>query len=160
MSQNIVVEVKEIAPVTVAYNAAKGDFGKIPAAFGALYGWMGAKGIAPAGMPSGVYYDDPRQVPVEDCRWELRSPVAPGTAEAPVDSQGLGIKQVPGYQVASTMYKGPYAAMAPTYEALAAWVIANGYAFAGPPEEVYFSDPATTPPAEYLTEIRFPVMKG
>ena len=43
------------------------------------------------------------------------------------------------------------------YEPLVQWLIGQGYAIAGPPEEVYFSDPDEVPPEEYLTEVRFPV---
>jgi AraC family transcriptional regulator len=160
VSEPLSVEVKEIGPSTVAFIARRGAFSQIPAAFGALYGWMGARGLAPADMPSGVYYDDPHSVPEADCRWELRSPVVGVVAKVPQDDNGLGVKNVAGYTAAATMYKGPYEAMPPTYESLSAWIMENGYQFTGPPEEVYYSDPAKTAPADYLTEIRFPVRKA
>lgn len=40
------------------------------------------------------------------------------------------------------------------------WIAANGYQIAGPFEELYYSDPNTTQPADYLTEIRIPVAGG
>lgn len=159
MNEDLVVEIKEIAPATVAYIERKGSFGQVASTFGVLYGWIGARGIASAGMPSGVYYDDPQQVPEADCRWELRAPVLDGTIEVAPKVGEPGVKVVPAYLAAATMYKGPYQDMAPTYESLGAWIVANGYQFAGPPEEVYYSDPATTAPADYLTEIRFPVVR-
>ncbi len=57
------------------------------------------------------------------------------------------------------MHKGPYETVAPTYEDLWTWIGANGYRIAGPPMEIYFSDPNKVAPEEYLTEIQMPVVR-
>jgi len=57
------------------------------------------------------------------------------------------------------MHKGEYETISTSYDELMAWVMANGYQIVGPPEELYYSDPATTRPQDYLTEIRIPVAK-
>jgi len=46
-----------------------------------------------------------------------------------------------------------------TDEQLGRWIAENGYEVVGPSEEVYLSNPQGTPPAELLTEVRFPVRK-
>jgi effector-binding domain-containing protein len=57
------------------------------------------------------------------------------------------------------MHHGPYDGVGQTYEQLGRWIAENGYEIAGPSEEVYLSNPQETPPAELLTEVRFPVRK-
>lgn len=39
------------------------------------------------------------------------------------------------------------------------WIQVHGHASSGPPREVYLTSPAHTPdPADYLTEIQFPII--
>jgi len=49
--------------------------------------------------------------------------------------------------------------VAATWEALAGWIMENGYEIAGAGEEVYLSDPDKTPPEELITELRCVVRK-
>jgi len=155
----IEVTVKKTEPTTVAFISRKGSFREIPEAFGKLYGWTGQKGYIPSGPPIGVFFNVPGQVPESELIWELRAPIAGAVAASGPDKEGLGVKRVKETLVASTMHKGPYEETGPVYGALAASVAEKGYEIAGPPEEVYFSEP-TTPPKEILTEIRFPVRKA
>ena len=129
--------VKTSEPACVAYLPMTGSYAQIPAAFGRLFGWLSGRGLRPGGMPSGVYLTDPA-APGEP-RWELRAPLSGEHPDAPPDSAGCGVKHLP--------------------QQLVAWLAARGYAVAGPPEEVYFSEPGT-PPEETLTEIRFPVARA
>lgn len=156
----IEVTVKKTEPMTMAFISKKGPYSLINQAFGELYGWIGEKGYIPAGPPLGVYFNAPEQVPAEELLWELRSPTAGDVPPSGPDERGLGVKRVEGAEVAATMYKGPYDQIGPVYGALVGWIIENGYQIAGPSEEVYLSDPDKTPPAELLTEVRFPVQKG
>lgn len=156
----IEVTVKKTEPTTVAFISKKGSFKQIPETFSKLYGWVGQKGYVPSGPPFGVYFNAPGQVRESELRWELRAPISGSVAASGPDKEGLGVKKVKGMLVASTMHKGPFEQVARTYEALMKWVAANGYEIAGASEEVYFSDPATTPPKELLTEVRFPVKKA
>ena len=155
----IEVTVKKTEPMTVAFLSMKGPFTLIGEAFGKLYGWIGEKGHIPAGPPLGVYFNAPGQVPAEELLWELRSPIAGDVPPSGPDERGLGVKRVEGVEVASTMHKGPYDQIGALYGALAGWIAENGYEIAGPPEEVYLSDPDKTPPEELLTEVHFPVKK-
>lgn len=159
MGTPIEVRFKKIEAMTVAFVAMKGSYRHIPAAFSRLYGWMGKKGYAPSGPPIGVYFNAPGQVPDDELSWELRSPISKQVEAVGPNAQGLGVKRVSGAQVAATKHKGPYEQVGETYEMLTDWLIANGYEITGPSEEVYFSDPAQTPPEELLTEVRFPVSK-
>jgi len=150
------VQLKTTGPQTVAYVSKHGPYAQIPEAMGQLYAWVAQHGLQPAGMPAGVYLEDPQTADANDARWEVRTPVVgdPPETEEPGD---LGVKHLEPHLVASVMYRGVYENIAPTYGELGEWVANHGYEVIGPPEELYYSDPETTKPEDYLTEIRFPV---
>jgi effector-binding domain-containing protein len=150
-------QVKEAQAVTVAYRVMHGSFAQVPKGYEALYGWVGRNGLQPAGMPQAIYLTAPGETPEEELVWELWAPVAGGFADAEPDEQGVGVKRVPAQSVASVMYKGPYDGIGLTYERLFGWIGQQGYRVAGPPRELYYSDPAEIPPEEYLTEVQIPV---
>lgn len=152
------VQIKMTEPQTVAYLPMQGAYQQVPTALGRLYGWVAQQELTPAGMPHAVYFTAPGETPESEARWEVQAPVVTAQEQAP-DASGCGIKRVDAHQVASAMHKGPYDTIETTYRDLQAWVDANDYSMAGPPEELYYSDPAVTPPEEYLTEIQFPVIK-
>lgn len=158
MSSSIEVTVKKTEPMTVAFLSKRGPFTLINNAFGKLYGWIGEKGYMPSGPTLGVYFNAPEQVPAEELLWEIRSPIAGDIAPSGPDAEGLGIKEVEGAEMASTMHKGPFNQVGNTIHALEAWIGENSYEIIGPYEEVYLSEPEM-PPDELLTEIRFPVRK-
>jgi effector-binding domain-containing protein len=154
----IEAQLKTIDPETVAFISMHGPYTQIPEAMGRLYGWVGQRGIQPVGMPAGVYLSDPG-LGQDTAIWELRTPIAEDLPEAPPDETDCGIKHLDPRTVAYAMHRGPYEGIGTTYGELAMWIEANGYKVVGPPEELYFSDPDTTAPADYLTEIRFPVAR-
>lgn len=152
------VQLKQTEPETVAFISMQGPYEQIPEAMGRLYGWVGQHGMQPVGMPASVYYTDPA-AGQQEALWEVHTPVAGDLPEAPPDDACCGIKHVHPQLVAFSMHHGPYETIGSTYGELATWIEVNGFEVVGPPEELYYSDPATTLPAEYLTEIRFPVTK-
>jgi effector-binding domain-containing protein len=152
------VQLKTTEPETVAFIAMNGPYDQIPQAMGQLYRWVGECGLEPVGMPESVFLTDPAAEPVE-IAWEVRTPVAGAIPDRPIDANRCGVKHVDPHMVAFAMHRGEYETVGRTYGELMSWVEANGYEVMGPPEELYYSDPATTAPADYLTEIRFPVAK-
>lgn len=154
------VQIKHIDPGVVAFVQMQGPYARMGEGFGALYGWIGAHALEPAGMPRGVFFTDPATVPEDQAIWELQVPLAGEHADRPADAQGFGVKHLPARTAASAMHRGPYDSIKPTYDALTTWIAEQGYAIAGPPVEIYYSDPADTPPDEYLTEVRFPVREA
>ena len=159
MTSSIEVTVKETEPRTLAYLSMKGPYSQIGETFNRLYATIVEKGLVPAGPPVGFYYNTPGQVPDEQLYWELCSPVAGEVSVGGPDEKGFGIKQLEPVQVAATIHKGSFENVGDTYGALAGWIAENGYQVNGPGEEVYLSDPGTTPPEELTTEVRFPVVK-
>ncbi|MFH1559846.1 MAG: GyrI-like domain-containing protein [Chloroflexota bacterium] len=159
MTANTEVAVKKMGPTTVAYLPVTGSFNLIPESFVRLYGWINKNGYTPSGPPSVAFHNTPDRVPEEQLSWELRGPLAGSTPTSEPDEDGVGVKQLEAILVAATMHRGPYEAIDTSfYDALAKWIVENGYDIIGPCEEVYFSDPNTSPD-DTLTEVRFPVRR-
>jgi effector-binding domain-containing protein len=60
--------------------------------------------------------------------------------------------------VAWTTHQGPYDEIGPAYHTVSGWIQGRGHEIAGPPREIYLTDPSETDdPDEYLTEIQFPI---
>jgi AraC family transcriptional regulator len=152
--------VKQTESMTVAFISMTGPYQQIPLAFGILYNWVSGRGLEPIGMPMGVYLSDPSTTGESDVTWELWAPVAGDAQESDPDERGLGVKKLPAMTVASLLHRGPYESIEPTYRALDGWIEEQGYLVAGPPREVYMSDPESVPPEEYLTEVQVPVQQG
>lgn len=150
-------QIKQLDPGVVAFLEMHGPYARMAEGFGALYGWMGSHALEPAGMPRGVFFTDPAIVPEEESAWEIQVPLAGEHADRSADTKGFGVKHLEARLAASAMHRGPYESIKPTYDALTTWIAEQGYAIAGPPVEVYYSDPVDTAPDEYLTEVRFPV---
>jgi len=149
--------VKNVDALFVAYKLMTGEYSTTPQGLGELYEWIGRSGMTPAGMPQAVYLTMPETTPEEEALWELWAPVVGDTPEREPDDNGLGIKLVPETKVASLMYQGPYDGIGPSYTRLFTWMTENGFVPAGPPRELWYSDPAVTEPKDYLTEIQMPI---
>ena len=160
MTSETKISVRQTDPQTIAFISGKGPYSQIPEAMGKLFGWIGQKGYIPAGPPSGVYFNSPMEVAEEELLWEIRCPVSAETPSSEPDARGFGVKKQPSAQVATAIHKGPFHEVGRTYGAIMAWMNENGYQIAGPPKEIYLSDPSSTPPEELLTEIWIPVRKG
>lgn len=102
----------------------------------------------PAGPPFARYHV------VGDGRFEVEAgfpatkPIAPDGEVQP--------GTLPGGDVATTMYIGPYEGMEPAYAALNSWIAERGEP-AGDPWEIYYDDPDDVPdPASWRTRIVAP----
>jgi effector-binding domain-containing protein len=86
--------------------------------------------------------------------FELGFPVAAPFPDAG-DVRGI---ELPAMTVAWTIHHGPYDELGPAYHTLTGWIQEHGHEVAGPPREVYLTDPGATPdPADYVTEVQFPI---
>jgi AraC family transcriptional regulator len=149
------VTVKEVAPVKFACMAGQGDFSQIPATFEQLFKWVEAKEVKPAGAPFGMYYDNPKVVPIDSCKWELCVPIA-----ADIEGDSLAqVKSLDKAEVAFIVHKGAHDKVAPAWETLYDWISSNGYVPTGTGMEVYLKCPKEVPEDSLLTEIRVPVTK-
>jgi AraC family transcriptional regulator len=124
----------------------------IETTLGAEYQYAEASGLHPAGPPFVVYRDR-----VGAHRWsiEICAPIAEVPAGTPPGD--LGVEWIPAGRVAKTVHRGPYETLGEAYDDLAQWIGEHGYTPAGPPREIYLSEPET-PPEEISTIVEIPVM--
>lgn len=74
------------------------------------------------------------------------------------ESDGVETVSMQGGAVAATLHRGPYETLHEAYAALQEWMTGEGLKPAGPPWEVYVTDPTTVEnPAEWETEVYWPV---
>jgi len=147
------ITLKEL-PATLALTAHKRTgMADIPAAmgeaFGAIMACAEAGGAQYAGPPFCLY---PGEMG-DEIDMVLCMPVAPGAAGGP----GVEVEDIPGGLVASVMHVGSYAGLRDAYGALQVWMAENGRRPAGPPREIYLSDPGSVPESVLLTEVAWPV---
>ena len=124
--------------------------GVLGAAFGEVYGHLGMRGVESQGPPFVIYHgtplsDDPFDV-------EICAPVA----RAIDPPAGWQVRELPAGTFVTLLHVGPYDTTGAAYDTLAAWIGAHGLAVAGPPREVYLSEPAT-PPDQVKTIVELPV---
>ena len=150
------VEVKEVPAQHVAAlrkHTSMATIGRdVSTGFAAVGEAVGRAGVPMVGPPFLVMFDVIDEESEGDI--EIAFPVAmpfPGTGEV------LG-EEVPAMTVVSTTHRGPYDEVGPAYQTLTGWIQEHGHEIAGPPREVYLTDPAETPdPADHVTEIQFPI---
>ncbi|MCA9936750.1 MAG: MerR family transcriptional regulator [Ardenticatenaceae bacterium] len=119
-----------------------------------LFATLKQHNISPIGPAMGIYYDE--EYKESDVEVEAAIPVTRGSLPA----GRVVIRELPGAEVASLVRQGPYDESAPAYQAIMSWIEANGYHIIGPNRELYLrGTEAGIPPAEFVTEIQFPVAK-
>jgi effector-binding domain-containing protein len=148
-------KVRDRGPAIVLSQRASVRLSSIGAAIGAgfaeVYGFLGPLGAA-SGEPYVIYHGAPgpgdRPFEIEIC-----APIG-RAVEAPA---GWSVTELPAGTFASVIHVGPYGALGATYDELERWIARQGLAIAGPPREVYLSEPST-PPADTRTVVEFPVV--
>lgn len=136
------------------------DYGKVyetifSKGFDRITGWLNAD-RQPAGPFFGIYFDDPEKTPAGELSCKVGVPIT-GEQEPTAD---IVIEEIPAGDVASITYKGDYKNSSNAWDALVKFVEAEGYAWAGAPMEIYIvSEGQTDNPEEWVTEVRWPVMK-
>ena len=117
--------------------------------YGAVFQYLAEQGIPPAGEPFAAYYN----MDMQDLDVEVGVAVQrPLPAKEDVQP---GI--IPAGRFVSTEHVGPYDAVAPAYDALAAYAEAQGVEPTGVAYEYYLNDPSQEPYEEPRTRIVFPV---
>lgn len=123
----------------------------IASAFGEIYGYLGAHRVATSDPPFVIYTSMPG--PDSPFEIEVCAPVR-GAIDPPA---AWRLTELPAGTFASTVHAGSYETLGQTYARFDAWLTDHGYAKAGPPREVYLSEPAT-PPDLTRTVIEYPVL--
>ena len=121
--------------------------------FGLLFGHLAELGVAAAAPPFVMYHAfGLEEIDAEVCVPIRRKVVA----AAPVR-----VRRLHRATVARTTHVGPYEALGEAYQALDAWVAAEGRAVAGPVRERYLTGPESElPPIYYRTEVELPISEA
>lgn len=121
-----------------------------------LCGWAGPKGLmTPRTLIIGISHDDPQVTAPEELRYD-----AAISLEADVEvTPPVVLGSLPGGEYAIFTHQGPYAGLEDTYKTIMGqWVPSSNREFRDTPWfEVYRNDPASTPPAQLITEIHIPL---
>lgn len=119
-------------------------------AFAEVQAALGRAGVAPVGPPFARYFEySPALVDLE-----AGCPVG-----APVSGDGrVKPGELPAGRIAQAWHAGGYDTVAETYGRLETWIRELGHTPAGPPWEVYLTDPAREPDSSHrMTQILWPV---
>ena len=126
----------------------------IGSSFGDVYAYLGGHRIATSEEPFVIYHGQPGQenapFPIQVCA-PISMPMDPPS--------GWTCTTLPAGLFASVVHVGSYDSLGVAYDDLTAWIAHQGLVVAGPPREVYLSDPTTTP-AETRTVVEFPVIEA
>jgi effector-binding domain-containing protein len=150
MSGTVVVREREAALVVTKRTAVTlREIGEVlGAAFAEVYAGIGS--TAPDGAPFVIYHGMPegdRPLEIQVCAPVRRAVDAPA---------GWSVEELSAGTFASLVHVGPYTSIGSAYEDLARWIPEHGMTMAGPPREVYLSEP-DTPPERIQTVVEFPV---
>ena len=117
-------------------------------AYGEVMRVIGSQGAAPSGMPFARYR-------LGDGVFEIEAgfPVS-----APVSGEGdVEAGELPAGTAAQTLHVGSYDTVDQAYEAVEAWLAANGWQPTGAPWEQYLDEPTVAQPRTLVT---FPCARG
>ena len=119
--------------------------------FGEVYAHIQQHGQQPAGMPFSMYHS----MVGGTVDFEPGIPVA-----SPLEGAGrVQAGELPSGTVATVTHMGPYEALGQTWVALMEWIGSQDLQPAGPPWEVYVTDPGKEPDqSKWRTDIFFPVL--
>ncbi|MFC2035897.1 GyrI-like domain-containing protein [Chloroflexota bacterium] len=148
---------KEIPPRTVIYLRCNGSWRQLPGTLEKLVEYVAKTKMVATGSASGIYYNTPNEVSVQDLEWEVFYPILTSKLESTDNKTGVGIRNLPEVKVASILHEGSYRKAGPSYERIEKWIKQQGYKIAGPSEEIYFNVSGISND-EQMLEIRIPVI--
>jgi AraC family transcriptional regulator len=118
--------------------------------YGELFGWLGARGIQPAGAPWTRYLG----MGQDDAEMEVAAPVG----VIPEAEGRIVAGEMASCDYVRTLHVGPYETIEAAYDAIIEAMRDKGLMPAGATWEVYLTDPETEPdPAKWETMVYCPV---
>ena len=130
-----------------------GPYYEIGAAFGRLGEWVKGSGT-PWGEMVGVFYDDPRVVPIGELRSDAAMTVVEGTA---VGGE-VEVRELPGGRFFTATHMGPYSGLPNAWGEFVQKFIASGFKRREAPTfEVYVQPMGMVPDEEVRTDLFIPI---
>ncbi|MBV9848440.1 MAG: MerR family transcriptional regulator [Armatimonadetes bacterium] len=123
--------------------------------FDEVFGYAVQNGAKIAGPALDLWHDDPEMRP-QDMNVEACVPI-----QEPIQaSDRVQVYELPGVAAAAcTVHHGTFDTISNAHQAVIRWVEASGCRIAGPGREVYLQYERDGDPADYVTEIQYPVEK-
>ncbi len=121
-----------------------------------LEAYLAQNGLRPKGPCLALYYDT--EYKEHDVDAEVCEPIGANLR----GNELVKVYNLPAVEtMASVVHKGTFSTLSQAYNAIMAWVQANGYRIAGPNREIYVKtgEPVQQDDPSYVTEIQFPVEK-
>lgn len=148
------IKLKDTLPqpiVSIRLHTKQQDLGRVlPSTIERLVAYLGSAGEAPAGAPMAIYHNFTEEGVDVEAGIPVSHPV-PGEGE-------IKASELPGGSVAYTLHVGPYDDLSAVHDAVYGWTREHGHEVAGPPREVYLTDPAdTADPEQHQIEVAWPV---
>jgi AraC family transcriptional regulator len=154
MSEFVIKELKEMKVASVSH---VGPYWELTEAFETLVSKLQENSITPKSAPMGLYYDNPKDVAMDQLKSEAVIEIDPGVESA----TGLVVKTLLKAKVISCIYKGPYGDVGKykIYEKIKTYTEQNSIVIddALPLREVYLNNPGEVDTKDLETEIMFPI---
>ena len=151
------VEIREFAPITVAFVRHIGPYIECEAAFNQLFDWATKERLQMKdGLVLGIPHDDPEVTPPEELRYDACMEIP----QSVTVSGNIKKQNIAGGRYACCILKGSYQQLMEVYRTLYhEWLPASGEEPRhAPPIEIYYNSPHDTPEEELLTEVRVPLV--
>ena len=154
---DISVDQQKAAPILFVHGQADADPASIGRALEEAYGKVAAvmqkKGLEQAGAPLAFA----RSWGKNGYVFDAGIPYSGDINEDELDKSPVQRGATPPGRIVRAVHIGPYATISESYQKVMAFMGAHGFQPAGDPWESYVSDPTTTPRAELITIISYPV---
>jgi DNA-binding transcriptional MerR regulator len=150
--QEIVIKQLEITHV-VGCRDTLPSIDEIPPFIGDVMSGVMMHGIAPAGPPLALYFDE--EFDPEAIEMALMVPTSDEPRGSTPAGREITAMTLPATEAAVLVYVGPYESLHEAYQALTTWFAQHGRTAGGPMCEVYLTGPDE--PGDPVTEIRMPI---
>lgn len=154
------VVIKKVEPVLVAgVRDVIPDRSMVTPVFNRLFdevlGFVERQGGKFAGPALDLWYD------MEHADRDIQVEVAAPIQERLPETDRVRVYELPAVEtMATVIHHGSFDGFSESYNAILQWIEANGYRIVGPNREIYLQYDRTGNPADYVTEIQFPVAKA
>jgi effector-binding domain-containing protein len=150
------VSIEFLMPIKVASLEKEGPREEVGKALQQLAQVLKEKKVKLAGIPLGVFHDDPKSWDFQKMHYEVCFPIS-GRIKGEGEVKG---KELEKGAFACITHSGPIEKLPDAYRAILKWIEENNYQVTGASREVYHKGigEAEGSPQECLIEVQFPVV--
>lgn len=154
------IEIERVPEQVCACLGGRGPVAELPARAALLAALLEREDIATEGPLMARFFDggdyDPTDTDFEVCR----ALVPDAEGRTPDRVGDLPTVLIPAHHAMVVRHRGPYGGLGAAHDALDAALAEIGYRLAGPSTEVFLQGPDQgRTPADYLTEVRYPIAR-